>query len=203
MPSTTSYLDAYNASLDRINTCVMSAVFSPDDSRLMAADDQGRLALFHSSARLSTKPILLTSLSNVSTNNTVSLASTVHGILVTVGGSIQNALVQGYRWSDILSNKKTNQLPSDIFSFDLARAPNEVFVCVQAPLKRQSEQKFNEIVVGSSIGTLRVLNIERHTLVATIDGAHKGTIHQVSFANDGKRFASCSEDGQSKIDSID
>ncbi|CAF5184057.1 unnamed protein product, partial [Rotaria magnacalcarata] len=75
---------------------------------------------------------------------------------------------------------------------------NEVFVCVQAPSKKQ-QSKPDEIIVGSSIGTLRVLNIERHTLVTTIDAAHRGTIHQVAFANDGKRVASCSEDGTCKI----
>jgi WD40 repeat protein len=202
MPVTTS-LDSYNASIDRMNTCIMSAVFSPDNTRLIAGDDQGRLALFHSSPQISSKPILLTTLSNTphsqanpttTNNNSISLASTVNEILIVVGGSIQNGLVQGYRWSDIIANKKTTQLPSDTFSFDLARGPNEIFVCVQAPSKKQ-QQKTNEIIVGSSIGTLRVLNIERQTLVTTIDKAHKGTIHQVAFANDGKRVASCSEDG--------
>jgi len=205
MPSTTAYLDSYNTSIDRINTCIMSAVFSPDNTRLIAGDDQGRLGLFYSSPQISSKPILLTTLSNThhsqtnsTINNNISLASSANEILIVVGGSSHNGLVQGYRWSDIISNKKTTQLPSDTFSFDLARGPNEIFVCVQAPSKKQ-QQKIDEIIVGSSIGTLRVLNIERQTLVTTIDAAHKGTIHQVAFANDGKRVASCSEDGTCKI----
>lgn len=205
MPSTTAYLDGYNASLDRINTCIMSAVFSPDNTRLMVGDDQGRLGLFYSSPHISPKPILLTTLSNNQSsqsnptnsinNNSISLASSENEMLIVVSGSIQNGLVQGYRWSDIMSNKKSSQLPSDAFAFDLARGPNEIFVCVQAPSKKQ-QQKTDEIIVGSSTGTLRVLNIERQTLVTTIDAAHKGTIHQVAFANDGKRVASCSEDGK-------
>ena len=205
MPSTTAYLDGYNAGIDRINTCIMSAVFSPDNTRLMVGDDQGRLGLFYSSPHISPKPILLTTLSNNQTlqsnptnsmsTNSISLASSENEMLIVVGGSVQNGLVQGYRWSDILSNKKSTQLPSDAFAFDLARGPNEVFVCVQAPSKKQ-QQKTDEIIVGSSTGTLRVLNIERQTLVTTIDAAHKGTIHQVAFANDGKRVASCSEDGK-------
>ena len=201
MPSTTAYLDAYNASVDRINTCIMSAVFSPDNTRLITGDDQGRLGLFYSSSHISSKPILLTTLSssthssqtNSTVNNSISLASSANEMLIVVSGS-HNGLVQGYRWSDIISNKKNTQLPSDTFSFDLARGPNEVFVCVQAPSKKQ-QIKTDEIIVGSSTGTLRVLNIERQTLVTTIDAAHKGTIHQVAFANDGKRIASCSEDG--------
>ena len=211
MPLTSASLDSYNTSIDRINTCVMSAVFSPDNTRLMAGDDQGRLGLFHSSPQISSKPILLTTLSttnqsqinlrntnnnnnNNNNNNSISLASSVSGILIVVGGGMCNGLVQGYRWSDILSSKKAPQLPSDAFSFDLARGPNEIFSCVQTPTKIQ-QQKTDEIVVGSSIGILRVLNIERQTLVTTIDAAHKGIIHQVAFANDGKRVASCSEDG--------
>jgi len=185
----------------------MSAVFSPDNTRLIAGDDQGRLGLFYSSPQISSKPIFLTTLSNPhqsqvnsttnNNNNSISLASSASEILIVVGGSSHNGLVQGYRWSDIISNKKNTQLPSDIFSFDLARGPNEIFVCVQAPSKKQQQhQKSDEILVGSSIGTLRVLNIERQTLVTTIDAAHKGTIHQVAFANDGKRVASCSEDGK-------
>ena len=204
MPSSTAYLDSYNGSIDRIHTCVMSAVFSPDNTRLMAGDDQGRLALFHSSPHISAKPILLTSLSNGNqtqvnaTNTSISLASSANDVLIVVGGGVHYGLVQGYRWSDIISNKKTTQLPSDAFSFDLARGPNEQFVCVQAPSKKQ-QAKASEIVVGSSNGTLRVLNIERQTLVTTIDSAHKGTVHQVSFANDGKRVASCSEDGRYSV----
>ncbi|CAF3867711.1 unnamed protein product [Rotaria sp. Silwood2] len=206
MPLTSAYLDSYNTNIDRMNTCVMSAVYSPDNTRLIAGDDQGRLGLFYSSPQISTKPIFLTTLPNThhsqinsrtnnnSNNNSVSLASSVSEILIVVGGSIHNGLVQGYRWSDIMSNKKTQQLPSDAFSFDLARGPNEIFACVQAPSKKQF-QKTDEIIIGSSIGTLRVLNIERQTLVTTIDAAHKGVIHQVAFANDGKRVASCSEDG--------
>jgi WD40 repeat protein len=207
MPSTTAYLDGYNASIDRINTCIMSAVFSPDNTRLITGDDQGRLGLFYSSPHISSKPILLTTLSNThssqtnstvnNNNNSISLASSANEMLIVVGGT-HNGLVQGYRWSDIISNKKSTQLPSDTFSFDLARGPNEVFVCVQAPSKKQ-QLKTDEIIVGSSIGTLRVLNIERQTLVTTIDAAHKGTIHQVAFANDGKRVASCSEDGKKNI----
>lgn len=205
MPATSAHLDGYNASIDRINTCVMSAVFSPDNTRLMVGDDQGRLGLFHSSPQISPKPIILTTSSNNqssqtnSTNginsNSISLASSANEMLIVVGGSIQNGLVQGYRWSDIIANKKSTQLPSDVFAFDLARGPNEIFVCVQAPSKKP-QQKMDEIIVGSSTGTLRVLNIERQTLVTTIDAAHKGTIHQVAFANDGKRVASCSEDGK-------
>jgi hypothetical protein len=202
MPSTTAYLDSYNTSIDRINTCIMSAVFSPDNTRLIAGDDQGRLGLFYSSPQISSKPIFLTTLlnthhsqTNSTINNSISLASSSNEILIVVGGSSHNGLVQGYRWSDVISNKKSTQLPSDTFSFDLARGPNEIFVCVQAPSKKQ-QQKTDEIIVGSSIGTLRVLNIERQTLVTTIDAAHKGTIHQVAFANDGKRVASCSEDGK-------
>jgi WD40 repeat protein len=202
MPLTTAYLDSYNTSMDRINTCIMSAVFSPDNSRLITGDDQGRLGLFYSSPQISSKPIFLTTLSNThhsqtnsTMNNSISLASSANEILIVVGGSSHNGLVQGYRWSDIISNKKTSQLPSDTFSFDLARGPNEILVCVQAPSKKQ-QQKTDEIIVGSSIGTLRVLNIERQTLVTTIDAAHQGTIHQVAFANDGKRVASCSEDGK-------
>lgn len=196
MPGTTPYLDAYNTSIDRINTCIMSAVFSPDNTRLIAGDDQGRLGLFYSSPQISSKPIFLTTLTNPSNsqnNNSISLASSANETLIVVGGN-RHGLVQGYRWSDIISNKKSNQLPSEIFSFDLARGPNETFVCVQAPSKKQ-QQKTDEIIVGSSTGILRVLNIERQTLVTTIDAAHKGTIHQVAFANDGKRLASCSEDG--------
>jgi hypothetical protein len=201
MPSTTAYLDSY--SIDRINTCIMSAVFSPDNTRLIAGDDQGRLGLFYSSPQISSKAISLTTSSNThhsqtnsttNNNNSISLASSANEILIVVNGSNQNGLVQGYRWSDIISNKKSTQLPSDIFSFDLARGPNEIFVCVQAPSKKQ-QQKTDDIIVGSSIGTLRILNIERQTLVTTIDAAHKGTIHQVAIANDGKRVASCSEDG--------
>lgn len=205
MPSTTAYLDGYNASIDRINTCIMSAVFSPDNTRLIVGDDQGRLGLFYSSPHISPKPILLTTLSNNQSsqtnpinslnNNSISLASSANEMLIVVSGSVQNGLVQGYRWSDIISNKKSTQLPSDVFAFDLARGPNEIFVCVQAPSKKQ-QQKTDEIIVGSNTGTLRVLNIERQTLVTTIDAAHKGTIHQVAFANDGKRVASCSEDGK-------
>ena len=205
MPSTTAYLDRYNASIDRINTCIMSAVFSPDNTRLIVGDDQGRLGLFYSSPHISPKPILLTTLSNNQSsqtnpinslnNNSISLASSANEMLIVVSGSVQNGLVQGYRWSDIISNKKSTQLPSDVFAFDLARGPNEIFVCVQAPSKKQ-QQKTDEIIVGSNTGTLRVLNIERQTLVTTIDAAHKGTIHQVAFANDGKRVASCSEDGK-------
>jgi WD40 repeat protein len=205
MPLTTAYLDSYNTSIDRINTCIMSAVFSPDNTRLIASDDQGRLGLFYSSPQISSKPIFLTTLTNThhsqtnstlnNNNNSISLASSANEVLIVVGGSSHNGLVQGYRWSDIISNKKNTQLPSDIFSFDLARGPNEIFVCVQAPSKKQ-QQKPDEIIVGSSIGILRVLNIERQTLVTTIDAAHKGTIHQVAFANDGKRVASCSEDGK-------
>jgi WD40 repeat protein len=186
----------------------MSAVFSPDNTRLIAGDDQGRLGLFYSSPQISSKPIFLTTLSNPhqsqvnsttnNNNNSISLASSASEILIVVGGSSLNGLVQGYRWSDIISNKKTTQLPSETFSFDLARGPNEIFVCVQAPSKKQ-QQKPDEIIVGSSIGILRVLNIERQTLVTTIDAAHKGTIHQVAFANDGKRVASCSEDGKFTI----
>jgi WD40 repeat protein len=208
MPTTTAYLDSYNTSIDRINTCIMSAVFSPDNTRLIAGDDQGRLGLFYSSPQISSKPIFLTTLTNThhpqtnstinSNNNSISLASSANEILIVVGGSIHNGLVQGYRWSDIISNKKHTQLPSDTFSFDLARGPNEILVCVQAPSKKQ-QQKIDEIIVGSSIGTLRVLNIERQTLVTTIDAAHKGTIHQIAFANDGKRLASCSEDGKTII----
>ena len=204
MPSTTAFLDGYNTSIDRISTCIMSAVFSPDNTRLIAGDDQGRLGLFYSSPQISPKPILLTTLSNVpssqtnssinSNNNSISLASSANEMLIVVSGN-QNGLVQGYRWSDILSNKKSTQLPSDAFAFDLARGPNEIFVCVQAPSKKQ-QQKTDEIIVGSNTGTLRVLNIERQTLVTTIDAAHQGTIHQVAFANDGKRVASCSEDGK-------
>ncbi|CAF0811337.1 unnamed protein product [Adineta steineri] len=199
MPSTTAYLDSYNTSIDRINTCIMSAVFSPDNTRLIASDDQGRLGLFYSSPQISSKPIFLTTLSNThqsqnnsisnNNNNSISLASSANGMLIVVGGSNHNGLVQGYRWSDIISNKRTTPLPSDAFSFDLARGPNEIFVCVEAPTKKQ-QQKTDEIIVGSSTGTLRVLNIERQTLVTTVDAAHKGTIHQVAFANDGKRVAS-------------
>ncbi|CAF0826232.1 unnamed protein product [Adineta ricciae] len=210
MPATTAYLDSYNAGVDRIHTSVMSTVFSPDNTRLMAADDQGRLGLFYSSPQISSKPILLTSVSNTpqtqlnstslnNTNNSISLASSATGILIVVNGSSQNGLIQGYRWSDIISNKKTSSMPSDVFSFDLARGPNETFACVQAPSKSQQQQKGDEILVGSSTGVLRVLNIERQTLVTTIDAAHRGTVHQVAFANDGKRIASCSEDGTCKI----
>ncbi|UJR27973.1 hypothetical protein I4U23_009231 [Adineta vaga] len=206
MRSTTAYLDSYNTSIDRINTCIMSAVYSPDNIRLIAADDQGRLGLFHSSPQISMKPIFLTNVSNTSqtqsmnnANNSISLASSATGMLIVVNGSNQNGLVQGYRWSDIMSNKKLTSLPSDTFSFDLARGPNETFVCVQAPSKKQQQQKFDEIIVGSSTGTLRILNIERQTLVTTIDAAHQGTIHNIAFANDGKRIASCSEDGTCKI----
>ena len=204
MPLSTAHLDSYNSSIDRMNTCIMSAVFSPDNSRLIAGDDQGRLGLFYSSPQISSRPIFLTTLSNThhsQTNsimyntNSVSLASSVNEMLIVVSGGSQNGLVQGYRWSDIISNKKTTQLPTDAFSFDLARGPNEIFVCVQAPSKKQ-QQRTEDIIVGSSTGTLRVLNIERQTLVTTIDAAHKGTIHQVAFANDGKRVASCSEDGR-------
>lgn len=194
---TTAYLDSYNAGIDRINSCIMSAVFSPDSTRLIAGDDQGRLGLFHSSPQISSKPIFLSSISNSNNANSISLASTISEILIVVGGG-HHGLVQGYRWSDMISNKKTSQLPSDIFAFDLARGPKENFVCVQAPTKKQ-QQKANEIIVGSSIGTLRILNIERQTLVTTIDSAHKGMIHQIAFASDGKRFASCSEDGTCKI----
>jgi len=197
MPTTTAYLDSYNAGIDRINTCIMSAVFSPDNTRLIAGDDQGRLGLFHSSPQISSKPICLNSISNSNNTNSISLASTISEMLIVVGGG-HHGLVQGYRWSDILSNKKTSQLPSDTFAFDLARGPKENFVCVQAPTKKQQQQKPNEIIVGSSIGTLRILNIERQTLVTTIDSAHKGMIHQIAFASDGKRFASCSEDGKNK-----
>ena len=207
MPATATQLESYNIGLDRLNTCIMSAVYSPDNTRLMVSDDQGRLGLFHSSPHVSSKPILLTSLSNgshsqgnaatatVSSNNTVSLASSANEILIVVSGSLSNGLVQGYRWSDIIANKNGKQLPSDVFSFDLARGPTETFTCVQAPSKKQQQQKANEIIVGSSTGTLRVLNIERQTLVTTVDAAHQGAIHQVAFANDGKRVASCSEDG--------
>jgi WD40 repeat protein len=208
MPLTTAYLDSYNTSIDRINTCIMSAVFSPDNTRLIASDDQGRLGLFYSSPQISSKPIFLTTLANThhlqtnstinnNNNNSISLASSANEVLIVVGGSSHNGLVQGYRWSDIISNKKNTQLPFEIFSFDLARGPNEIFVCVQAPSKKQ--QRNDEIIVGSSIGTLRVLNIERQTLVTTIDAAHKGTIHQIAFANDGKRLASCSEDGKIEL----
>lgn len=205
MPVTSAYLDAYNANIDRMNTCVMSAVYSPDNTRLIVGDDQGRLGLFYSSPQVSSKPIFLTTLSSphpsqsnysrtINNNNSISLASTASEVLIVVGGGIHNGLLQGYRWSDLVSNKKTSQLPTDVFSFDLARGPNETFSCVQAPSKKQ-QQKSDEIIVGSSTGILRVLNIERHTLVTTIDAAHKGMIHQVAFANDGKRVASCSEDG--------
>lgn len=210
MPATSTYLDSYNASLDRINTCIMSTVYSPDNSRLVAADDQGRLALFYASPHISSKPIFFTQISNgshaqgsstsLNTNNSISLASSASEILIVTGGSMQNGLVQGFRWSDIIANKKTNQLPGDVFCFDLARGPNETFLCVQAPSKNQSQQKLNEILLGSSTGTLRVLNIERQTLVTTIDAAHKGAIHQVAFASDGKRVASCSEDGRNLFD---
>lgn len=208
MPATTAHLDSYNAGLDRLNTCIMSAVYSPDNTRFMASDDQGRLGLFYSSPHISSKPILFTTLTNGShsqgsstaattaNNNSVSLASSANEILIVASGSISNGLVQGYRWSDITSNKTGKQLPSDVFSFDLARGPTETFVCVQAPSKKQQLQKANEIIVGSSTGTLRVLNIERQTLVTTVDAAHQGAIQQVAFANDGKRIASCSEDGK-------
>jgi hypothetical protein len=42
----------------------MSAVFSPDNTRLIAGDDQGRLGLFYSSPQILSKPIFLTTLSN-------------------------------------------------------------------------------------------------------------------------------------------
>jgi hypothetical protein len=100
----------------------------------VVGDEQGRVALFHSSPNISSKPLLLASLCSTtgsyhpsSNNNSsssssgVSLASTVGDVLIVVGGSTNGGLVQGYRWSDILANKKTTQLPSDIFSFDLAR----------------------------------------------------------------------------------
>lgn len=201
MPTSTNYLDSYNASLDKINTCIMSTIYSPDNSRLVASDDQGRLAVFNSLPSVSSKPIFLTTVSsngttNTLNNNIISLASSASEVLILAGGTLQNSVVQGFRWSDILSHRKANQLPADIFSFDLTRSPGELLACVQAPLKCQQPQKQSEIIVGSSTGTLRTLNIERHTLVTTIESAHKGAIHQVAFAFDGKRVASCSEDGK-------
>ena len=84
MPSTNTYPDSYNIKIDRINTCVMSAVFSPDNTRFMAGDDQGRLGLFYSSPQISSKPISLTTLANTTQSQLYTRANNMNNISIPI-----------------------------------------------------------------------------------------------------------------------
>ncbi|CAF1590696.1 unnamed protein product, partial [Didymodactylos carnosus] len=195
MPSSSS-IDSYNAGIDRLYTCIMSTQYSPDGKYLVAGDDQGRLGIFNtkqltSSSLQSNLPLSLTQ--PHPSFSSISLTST-QDLLISVGG----CLIQGYKWS-------SNDLPSSTsFSIDLNRShymaslpsitSGDYLISCQA-----NKQKQAELVVGSSDGALRLFNIERNTMIQSLNNAHQSSIYQLSYSSDCKRLASCSEDGTCKI----